>query len=126
MLTDIPGSSGFLERGAITYSNAAKSDWLHVSDNILETNGAVSSECAQAMAEGIRKVANSDFSLAVTGIAGPDGGTKEKPVGTVFIALAEKSDTLVEEHLFAGDRNRVRMRTACAALALLQRTLRQN
>jgi len=126
MLTDIPGSSGFLERGAITYSNSAKSDWLHVADNILETYGAVSSECAQAMAEGIRQVAKSDFSLAVTGIAGPDGGTQEKPVGTVFIALAKKSGTIVDAHLFAGDRNRVRMRTACAALALLQRSLRQN
>jgi nicotinamide-nucleotide amidase len=126
MLTDIPGSSAFLDRGAITYSNQSKSDWLKVPDEILEADGAVSEPTARSMAEGIRQAANTDFSLAVTGIAGPDGGTEEKPVGTVFIALATKGDTIVEHHLFAGDRGRVRMRTACAALALLQKYLRKN
>jgi len=125
MLTDIPGASAFLERGAVTYSNRAKQDWLAVPDQILLNEGAVSADCAQAMAEGIRRAAGSDFGIAVTGIAGPDGGTSDKPVGTVFIALATGQDTVIERHLFAGDRGRVRMRTACAALALLQRRLRE-
>ena len=80
---------------------------------------------AQAMAEGIRRAAGTDYAVAVTGIAGPDGGTDDKPVGTVFIALASQKDTLVERYQFAGDRERVRMRTACAALALLQKQVRK-
>jgi nicotinamide-nucleotide amidase len=122
-LTDIPGASAFLERSAVTYANRAKSDWLQVSDRILEADGAVSAACARAMAEGIRQVAGSDFGLAVTGIAGPDGGTPEKPVGTVFIALALDDDTIVQVHHFNGQRNQIRQRSAVAALALLQQNL---
>ena len=126
MLTDIPGSSGFLERGAITYSNNAKIDWLNVPEDVLEKEGAVSETVARLMAEGIRAATDTDYALAVTGIAGPDGGTDEKPVGTVFIARASRDESIVERYLFAGDRDRIRMRTACAALALLQHRLKAN
>ncbi|PLX99839.1 MAG: damage-inducible protein CinA [Desulfuromonas sp.] len=125
MLTDIPGSSAFLDRGAITYSNQAKHDWLNVSKKILEEEGAVSESCARAMAEGIRQSAATDYALAVTGIAGPDGGTTEKPVGTVFVGLAGPAGTIVERYQFTGDRGRIRMRTACAGLAMLQQRLRK-
>ena len=87
-LTDIPGSSAFLERGVVTYSNAAKTDLLGVPESVIREHGAVSAETARLMAEGVRKSAGTDFGLAVTGIAGPSGGTEAKPVGTVFIALA--------------------------------------
>ena len=123
MLTDIAGASSFLDRGAITYSNRSKSDWLGVPETILETAGAVSAATAEAMAKRIRSAAGTDFGLSVTGIAGPDGGTDDKPVGTVFIALSDKDDTIVEHHIFAGNRERVRMRTACTALTLLQKRL---
>ncbi len=88
LLTDQPGASAFLERGAVTYANRAKTGWLKVPAPLLARSGAVSGECARAMARGIRRAAGTDLGLAVTGIAGPDGGTPEKPVGTVFLALA--------------------------------------
>jgi len=124
-LTDLPGASAFLERGAVTYANRAKHDWLQVPQAVLDGDGAVSDPCARAMAAGIRLASGSDYGLAVTGIAGPDGGSEEKPVGTVFIALAAADDTVVERHRFGGDRQQVRKRTAVAALALLQRHLRR-
>ncbi len=120
MLTDIPGSSAFLERGAVTYSNRAKNNWLQVSEDIFNGPGAVSEECALAMVRGIRKASGSDLALAVTGIAGPDGGTPQKPVGTVFIALADARKEKVFPFLFPGDREKVRFRSACTALNLLR------
>jgi len=123
-LTEVPGASSFLERGGVTYANRAKHDWLQVPQQVLDHDGAVSEPCARAMADGIKRAADTDFGLAVTGIAGPDGGSEEKPVGTVFIALAASDGTLVERHRFNGDRQQVRQRTVVAALALLQRRLR--
>ncbi|MDT8423233.1 MAG: CinA family nicotinamide mononucleotide deamidase-related protein [Desulfuromonadales bacterium] len=123
LLTDLPGASAFLERGAVTYANAAKHHWLGVSQRILEGEGAVSEACARDMAHGIRQQARTDLGLAVTGIAGPDGGTDGKPVGTVFIALATAEGETVRRYLFHGDRAQVRLMTAMMALEWLRRYL---
>lgn len=121
LLTDQPGASAFLERGAVTYANAAKTGWLKVPAPLLASHGAVSAECARAMAKGIRRAAGTALGLAVTGIAGPDGGSEEKPVGTVFIALADDTGERVEGFHFRGDRDRIRLRSACTALDWLRR-----
>jgi nicotinamide-nucleotide amidase len=121
LLTDQPGASAFFERGAITYANSAKTGWLKVPAPVLASSGAVSSECARAMARGIRRAAGTDLGLAVTGIAGPDGGTPEKPVGTVFLALATVAGEEVRELHCLGDRQRIRLRSACEALDWLRR-----
>jgi nicotinamide-nucleotide amidase len=121
LLTDLPGSSGFFERGAVTYANAAKIGWLKVPAPLLARSGAVSADCARAMARGIRRAAGTDLGLAITGIAGPDGGTPEKPVGTVFLALAGTDGERVEEFFFHGDRRQVRLHSACTALDWLRR-----
>ncbi len=123
LLTDLPGSSAYLERGAVTYANSAKHDWLGISNELLLEKGAVSSECARGMVTGIRQRARTDYAIAVTGIAGPGGGTLEKPCGTVFIALATPQHTEVRECHFSGDRHQVRTKTAYTALDWLRRTL---
>ncbi len=123
LLTDRPGASAFLERGAVTYANSAKHAWLGVEESILESHGAVSAECARAMATGVRKAADTDLALAVTGIAGPEGGTFEKPVGTVFIAMASRDQEWVKGYRFAGDRRKIRLLTATMALDWLRRHL---
>lgn len=123
MLTDIPGASAFLERSAVTYANSAKTSWLKIPTQILEKEGAVSETCARLMARGIRRAAQSDLGLAVTGIAGPDGGTPQKPVGTVFIALCDGREEPVRRYQFAGDRAAVRRQSACMALDWLRRYL---
>jgi len=120
-ITDQPGASAILERSAVTYANSAKQDWLGVSAEILEGVGAVSEECAVAMAEGIKAAAGSRIGLAVTGIAGPTGGTPEKPVGTVYIAMATDTEQRVERFCFSGDRQQIRIRTTCTALDWLRR-----
>ncbi len=91
-LTDIPGSSAFLERGVVTYSNAAKTALLGVPETVIREHGAVSAETARLMAEGVRKSAGTDLGLAVTGIAGPSGGTEAKPVGTVYHRPGRRRD----------------------------------
>lgn len=121
LLTDQPGSSVFFERGAVTYANAAKTGWLKVPAPLLAKSGAVSADCARAMARGLRRVAGTDLGLAITGIAGPDGGTPEKPVGTVFLALATRDGERVEEFRFHGDRRQIRLHSACTALDWLRR-----
>lgn len=98
-LTDISGSSNFLMESHITYANSAKNKYLGVSEEILNTKGAVSKECAQAMAIGLSKLSNSDISLCTTGIAGPTGGTKEKPVGLIYISCHFNNKTTVEKHI---------------------------
>ncbi|MFO7831199.1 MAG: competence/damage-inducible protein A [Desulfuromonadaceae bacterium] len=121
LLTDQAGSSAFLERSAVTYANSAKHDMLGVPVQILMQHGAVSRECAAAMAEGVRQRSNADIAVAVTGIAGPDGGSAEKPVGTVFMALATALGTKVQHFTFNGDRSSVRERTAYTALDWIRR-----
>lgn len=121
LLTDQPGSSTFLERSAVAYANSAKRDMLGVPVQVLMQHGAVSRACAAAMARGVRQRAKTDIALAVTGIAGPDGGSAEKPVGTVFIALATAKNTEVRDFTFSGDRTTVRERTAYTALDWIRR-----
>lgn len=123
LLTDHPGASDFLERSGVTYANTAKQDWLGVPTEVLEQDGAVSENCAMAMARGIRQTANTDIGLAVTGIAGPSGGTPEKPVGTVFLAISAPGEEKVKGYRFSGDRHQVRHMTACMALEWLRRYL---
>lgn len=122
-ITNIPGSSAYFERGVVSYSNAAKTALLGVPAALIERHGAVSREAASAMAKGIRAQAKTDLGLAVTGIAGPTGGTPEKPVGLVYIALASPAEVTVDEHRFLGDRDQVRQRTAQTALDMVRRYL---
>jgi nicotinamide-nucleotide amidase len=123
-LTDIPGSSDYFERGVVSYSNEAKISLLDVSPNVIEAHGAVSAETAVAMAEGVRWLAQTTFGLAVTGIAGPGGGTDEKPVGLVYIALAdEQAETQWRRCQFSGNRMMVRIKTVQTALDMLRQRL---
>jgi nicotinamide-nucleotide amidase len=120
LLTDAPGSSQYMLLDAVTYSNSAKRDVLGVPGDVLERHGAVSGEVATAMAEGALAKAGADLAVATTGIAGPGGGSADKPVGTVWIALARRGGKSVAEHRqLSGDRDRIRTLTANAALELL-------
>jgi nicotinamide-nucleotide amidase len=122
-LTEVAGSSRFLDRGYIPYANSAKIDQLGIDPAILADMGAVSAEVAQSMAAGARRQANADLSVAITGIAGPDGGTPDKPVGLVFIALDGAAGTRVRRCFFPGERGRVRVQTVQAALEMVRRGL---
>ena len=122
-LTSVPGSSAYFELGVVTYSDRAKVDLLKVPEALIRQKGAVSEDVARAMAEGVREESGADLGLAVTGIAGPTGGTKEKPVGLVFLALADKNDLIGRSHLFSGDRDGIRFRASQAALDLLRRRI---
>ncbi len=119
-LTEIPGSSDVVERGFVAYSNRAKTEDLGVPDDLLRAHGAVSAEAARAMAEGALARSGADLAVSVTGIAGPGGGTAEKPVGLVHIAAARRgAETRAERHEFTGDRRRIRLAATEAALDLL-------
>jgi len=120
-LTSVPGSSAYFNRGFVVYSDRAKTDLLKVSESLIRTKGAVSAEVAQAMAQGARQRSETDLGLAVTGIAGPSGGTKEKPVGLLFLALADKRQAIGRSFHFSGDREGIRRRSSQAALDLLRR-----
>jgi nicotinamide-nucleotide amidase len=122
-ITDIPGSSAYFLEGVVTYSNAAKMRMLGVSPRLLEEKGAVSPEVATAMAEGMRDLSGSDIALAITGIAGPGGGSSEKPAGTVFIALSTASGCNAKMYRFSWDRDGVRTMTVFTALNRLRRHL---
>lgn len=122
-ITDLSGSSTYFLEGLVTYSNRAKIDLLGVPAQLLEEKGAVSAEVAMAMARGAREKSGSDLALAVTGIAGPEGGSAEKPVGTVFMALAGQEQCRVRLFNFHGDREQVRLVTSFAALNWLRREL---
>ncbi|MDQ1278190.1 MAG: nicotinamide-nucleotide amidase [Thermodesulfobacteriota bacterium] len=122
-LTDIPGSSMYLERGLVTYSNRSKTDLLGVPETVLQKHGAVSEETARLMAEGVRKLAGTDLGLATTGIAGPDGGSEAKPVGTVFIAIADGAATICRKFSYHWERRRIKIVASQAALIMLKRYL---
>jgi nicotinamide-nucleotide amidase len=130
-LTGIPGSSRYFERGVMVYSNEAKQELLGVPEPMLRAHGAVSAPVAEAMVEGICRVGRSPCGLAVTGIAGPDGGTPTKPVGTVFIACAAPGPggdrrVDVRRFVFPGGRDAVKWQSAQAALDMLRRALRRD
>lgn len=121
-LTAVAGSSDVFERGFVTYTNEAKGMMLGVDPALFETHGAVSEEVARAMAEGALKRSAAKISVAVTGIAGPGGGTLEKPVGLVHMAAAKDgAETLHARHVFDGDRDDVRAQTVTAALEMVGR-----
>ena len=120
-LTDIPGSSQWFERGYVTYSNAAKEQSIQVSVGDLETFGAVSRTVVEQMAMGALEVSGADFAMAITGIAGPDGGSAEKPVGLVWLSLADRRQPspIVQRQQFSGDREAIRRASVAAALRML-------
>lgn len=122
-ITNVPGASAVLLAGLVTYANAAKEKFLGVRAETLAAHGAVSEAVAREMAEGARRVTGADWALAITGIAGPAGGTAEKPVGTVFIALAAADGTEVERALNALGREAFKEATAMQALELLRRAI---
>ncbi len=119
LLTEVPGSSAVFERGFVTYSNAAKQSSLGVSEAAIKRHGAVSKQVAMAMAEGAIKHSKAQLSIAVTGVAGPAGGTKIKPVGLVYIAVSlRKHGTVVEECRFKGSRSTIRSAAVAKSLEL--------
>jgi nicotinamide-nucleotide amidase len=123
-ITNVPGASEVFLAGYVTYANESKSDVLNVDSKLIEKHGAVSEPVAQAMAEGARLRAGSTYGLATTGVAGPGGGSDEKPVGTVYVALASaQSATVVKKFIFPTDRETFKQLATAAALDLLRRTL---
>lgn len=122
-LTEVAGSSRFLDRSFVTYSNASKVELLGVDPALIASVGAVSEEVARAMARGARERSRADLGLGITGIAGPDGGSPEKPVGTVFIALSGIASDPLKRVTFIGDRGRVRFQAGQLALEMLRRGL---
>lgn len=124
LLTDAPGSSAWFERGVVSYSNEAKQDLLGVTAASLQTHGAVSAPVVLEMAQGLLLRAPVDWTLAVSGIAGPDGGTRDKPVGTVWLGFGGRNVAASASRLqFGGDRDQVRRASAAAALRGLQQYL---
>lgn len=126
LLTEIPGSSDVVERGFVTYSNEAKTEMLGVPADLIGTHGAVSEPVARAMAEGALAHSRADIAVAVTGVAGPGGGTAAKPVGLVHLALAHSGGPTLHQELRLGDigRGPIRLATVAAALDILRRAVR--
>ncbi|PYN90740.1 MAG: hypothetical protein DMD87_00925 [Candidatus Rokuibacteriota bacterium] len=124
-LTSVPGASAYFERGVLAYSNRAKAELLGVPESILSAHGAVSGPCSEAMARGVATLAGASCALAVTGIAGPDGGTPPKPVGTVFVGVVVQGQALARRFSFSGDRAAVTWQSTQAALDMLRRALRE-
>ena len=122
-LTNVAGSSAYFERGVVVYSNRAKQELLGVPEDVLRTHGAVSAPSPRRMARGICERSGSACGLAVTGIAGPDGGTAQKPIGTVFFGVAVSGQVTSRRFRFGGDRVSVKWQSAQTALDLLRRTL---
>ena len=122
-ITAVPGSSAYFIGGCLAYADQVKTAQLEVPVSIIENHGAVSEECAVAMANGCRKLFNTDYALSITGIAGPDGGTDEKPIGTTYIGLASTHTTSAGLYRFGRDRAVNRTRAVCAALELLRRDI---
>jgi nicotinamide-nucleotide amidase len=124
MLTDIPGSSDYFTHGWVTYSNKAKVEQLGVSQELIDKYGAVSEQVAAAMATGAKRRAGTDFAIAITGIAGPGGGTEQKPVGLVYIALSSDNDCQTRQLMLAGSREMIRIRAALSAINMLRLKLK--
>jgi nicotinamide-nucleotide amidase len=120
-LTNIPGSSDYFDRGVVVYSNRAKVELLKIPEDLLATAGAVSAPVAEKMAESVRQISQSTFGLGITGIAGPGGGSEEKPVGLVFIALASPQGTVSKKYQFGGDREQIKIISAHTAIDWVRR-----
>ncbi|GLU30800.1 CinA family protein [Trinickia caryophylli] len=125
-ITDISGSSGWFERGFVTYSNQAKTEMIGVPAELIDKHGAVSEPVARAMAEGALRNSRAQVSLAITGVAGPGGGTETKPVGMVSFAWSNRLHTSVETLVFKGDREQIRVQAAAHALRGLLALLEEN
>lgn len=125
-LTEVPGSSAYFLESAVVYSDRAKIRRLDVSASLIDRHGAVSAAVARQMAVGVRKACRADFGLSITGIAGPGGGTPRKPVGLVYIALAQEGGTAVHKRCFFGGRSQIKFQSSQAALDILRKALRKN
>ncbi len=125
-LTDVPGSSSYVMGSIVSYSNDVKSRVLHVSEDTLASYGAVSEETAREMAEGVRKLMGTDIGVGITGIAGPDGGSAEKPVGLVYIATANSAQTIVQKNIFLGTRIENKRAAVEKALAMIRDMIRSS
>lgn len=125
-LVNVAGISNWFEEGYVTYSNTAKQKLLGVDKDTLEQFGAVSEQTTRQMAIGAAKAAGCQAAVATTGIAGPDGGTDEKPVGLVYIGAVVRDDVVIEKHIFKGDRADVRKQSTQAALELLEQMLEKD
>ena len=126
LLVNVPGVSEFFQEGYVTYSNDAKVKMIGVDRMLIDTYGVVSSEVAENMAISVAKTAETDAALSVTGVAGPDGGTLDCPVGTIYISCFFKGKTVTEHHVFAGDRLEIRKAAAERALELLIEQIKRN
>lgn len=124
-MTDLPGSSQIFAGSIVSYSNAVKAKLLGVPQEVLDTHGAVSGECVRAMVSGAAKALNVDAAIAVSGIAGPDGGTDEKPVGLVYIAASLHDEIIIARHIFHGNRDAVRNRAKVRGLLMLRELLKK-
>jgi nicotinamide-nucleotide amidase len=124
LITDIPGASRYFTYGWVTYSDEAKSRELDVPPEMIDRYGAVSEQVARAMAQGARRKAGTDYAISITGIAGPGGGSEQKPVGLVYIGVDSQEGTDTSRHIFSSDRSSVRLRAAQTALNMLRRRLR--
>ena len=122
--TSVAGASAVLNGSVITYSNDIKHKWLDVENEVLKNFGAVSSQCVSQMLEGIKNLSNADYSIAVSGIAGPDGGTEEKPVGTVYIGIKAPYDKEVYHCLFKGDRVSIQEQSTMFAIKKIAEVLK--
>ncbi|MCE2926577.1 MAG: CinA family protein [Rickettsiales bacterium] len=126
LITEISGSSAVIEVGFVTYANEAKTGLLGVDEDLIGEHGAVSEQVAVAMAGGARQKAEADLSVAITGIAGPTGGSEQKPVGTVFIALSTDQETFAQRFQFNGNRTDIRLQAVEQALRLIQNQLKRS
>ena len=124
-LTDVPGSSAYVMGSVVSYSNDVKSRILHVAEGTLAAHGAVSPETARAMAEGVRNLMQTDVGVGITGIAGSGGGSPEKPVGLVYIAVSTLGKTSVEKNVFSGVRAEIKRAAVNKALAMVQEMIRE-
>ena len=124
-LTDVPGSSAYVMGSVVSYSNDVKSRILHVAEETLAAHGAVSPETARAMAEGVRNLMQTDVGVGITGIAGPGGGSPEKPVGLVYIAVSTLGKTSVKKNVFSGVRAEIKRAAVNKALAMVQEMIRE-
>ena len=123
LFTDLAGSSRYFIFGAVTYSNQAKIKILRLPSQLIAKNGAVSAPVAKIMAKNVRRLFKTDFGIAITGIAGPSGGSKAKPVGTVFIAVDAGEKKICKKFLFSGSRKSIRTQSALKSLELLKKCL---
>jgi len=121
--TSISGASSVLNGSVVSYANEIKSKWLGVKEETLIKYGAVSKECVEEMLEGVLKMANANYAIAVSGIAGPTGGTELKPVGTVYLGVKNREKTVVQLHLFKGNREEVQQQATNIAITLLKNNL---